>query len=157
MSWIFTALAVAMGARQIIKEKTAPVIPASYSRNKALMYEDQVVKCISPEQFAKNRAAGKYYLPDEPDANMLPKKTYVLDFFSYWREMLNIPNDLDRGYVVEITKGYDETNRHFEENERHWNVSIPKDTKGNMAKYGKGVKCIYSEDGKTLTLIPTFI
>lgn len=52
--------------REYIKEKTTPVIPASYWNNKELIYKDRVGRCISPEQFMKNLESGKYYLPDKP-------------------------------------------------------------------------------------------
>lgn len=38
-------------------------IPAEYYNNKALMYEDKVIKCLPYKEIQRNIKKGKYYAP----------------------------------------------------------------------------------------------
>lgn len=50
--------------KEYIKEKSTPVIPASYWNNKKLIQEDKLNPAVFHEQFMKNLRNGKYYLPE---------------------------------------------------------------------------------------------
>mgnify|MGYP007069941266 CR=1 FL=1 len=66
MSIFLTLLAGGYLAHEFIKEARQPFIPAEYFRNKDLIYEDRVVKCMPFKQYMTNLENGKYYLPDVP-------------------------------------------------------------------------------------------
>lgn len=65
MGWFLFIIGVAVFIGKKIKEMREPTIPASYWRNKDLMYKDQLNPNISPQQVMKNLENGKYYISDE--------------------------------------------------------------------------------------------
>lgn len=70
---LFLAIASAIAAYETIKEVRHPTIPAENWENKVLYYED-VVNGVSPEQLTKNLANGKYKINKAyPEPHRNPK------------------------------------------------------------------------------------
>lgn len=65
MGWLLCLIGIAVFISAKIKESRKPYIPASYWRNKDLMYKDKLDPNVSPQQVMKNLENGKYYLPDK--------------------------------------------------------------------------------------------
>lgn len=94
MSWLLTVISGAILGKQVIDEKRRPVIPAENWRNKDLIYEDRIIKCMSFEQYMTNLTNGKYYLPDVPPNAVIDdmekyKKDSQYDFMRAYKAAIN--------------------------------------------------------------------
>lgn len=92
MSWFVAALSAAFLVREKHKEKTRPVIPASYWRNQELMNADKLDSNVSHEQIMRNLENGKYYLSDDEYARRNQPKDYSFhegEDINSWMERLS--------------------------------------------------------------------
>lgn len=122
--------------REYIKEKTTPVIPASYWNNKELIYKDRVGRCISPEQFMKNLESGKYYLPEPQKERTMrdvieesikrdeEERKRKEGIYSVW--FSNYPLDKKRGGKREYKEifPYEKNSKYFKVYDEEWRIWV---------------------------------